>query len=241
MLSLVSWQKMSITRGRPPPAPCASAADLVGEADLERVPHVVGVLDHLGQLAIGAAISGRRGASQTARPACARLSRRRRRSPSWADRRSRATALPSRRNSGYTATGTGRPAARSSSGSSTWRVVPGRTVLRTTTTMGDRWRWIACPMSPATRRRYVRSRLPLPLLGVPTQTKARSVSLTAASQSVVARRRPARTPSSMSSPSPASITGGWPWFNRSVLTGFVSTPTTRWPSAARQAAETAPT
>jgi hypothetical protein len=57
-------------------------------------------------------------------------------------------AVPSRKNSGYTATGTGRPAVRSSSGKSNWRVVHGRTVLRITTTRGDRWRWIACPMSP---------------------------------------------------------------------------------------------
>ena len=120
-------------------------------------------------------------------------------------------------------------------------MVPGRIVLRTTTVMGEPQRRMACPMSPATRRRFVRSRLPLPLLGVPTHTRPMSVPATAASQSVVARKRPTRTPSSMSSPRPASTTGAWPWFSRSTLTGLVSTPTTVWPSAARQAAETAPT
>ena len=49
------------------------------------------------------------------------------------------------------------------------------------------------------------------------------------------------TPSSMSSPRPASTTGARAWFSRSTLTGLVSTPITVWPSAARQAAETAPT
>jgi hypothetical protein len=99
----------------------------------------------------------------------------------------------------------------------------------------------ALPTCSATRARWSVERLPLRADGVPTQTIARSVPAIASAGSVVARRRPSRTTSSISSPMRSSRTGVRPAATMATFSGFTSTPTTSWPRAAKQAAETAPT
>src|SRR6058998_3008209 len=96
-------------------------------------------------------------------------------------------------------------------------------------------------MSSHTRSRYVRSRAPFSLLGVPTHIREKAASPTAAAASVVARNRPAATTSRTSAASPGSTTGLQPRLIRSTFVSLTSTPMTPYPAFARQAAETQPT
>src|SRR5688572_7801854 len=96
------------------------------------------------------------------------------------------------------------------------------------------------PICSQTRVRYVRSRLPLRRLGVPTQTSDRSVALTASAVLVVARSRPLPTTSVSSSPRPGSTIGLRPSLMARTFSSLTSTPTTSWPSAANKAAATVP-
>ncbi len=124
------------------------------------------------------------------------------------------TLVPSRRNSGFTATPKSTPAvlpdAFSRIGTSSSRQVPGSIVLRKTTVC----RWLvsasAPPICSATRSRYVVDRLPLGADGVPTQTREISVAAIAAATSVVARSAPLPTTSAVSSPMRSSTTGACP-------------------------------
>ena len=77
--------------------------------------------------------------------------------------------------------------------------------------------------------------------GVPTQTSEMSVLNTAARASVVTVRSPAATTSAVRSPIFSSTTGDLPCRRDSTLSGLTSTPTTRRPRDARQAADTQPT
>ncbi len=77
--------------------------------------------------------------------------------------------------------------------------------------------------------------------GVPTQTSERSVAATASAADPVARRRPSRTAAANRSPIPSSMIGDSPRPTIATFNGFTSTPTTSWPSAARQAAVVVPT
>src|SRR5438093_1082488 len=81
---------------------------------------------------------------------------------------------------------------------------------------------------------YARLRLPLPLLGVPTQIKLTSLSCTADWPSRVARNLPDVTACSMSSSRPFSMTGDRPDPAAATLSRSTSTPTTVWPSRAEQ-------
>src|SRR6266446_9909377 len=74
------------------------------------------------------------------------------------------------------------------SGITTLPVVPGRTVLRTTTTNGFVCPARALPSERLTAWSAVTSREPLARPGVPTQTRATSESSTASFAEVVARR-----------------------------------------------------
>ena len=129
----------------------------------------------------------------------------------------------------------------SSVGITTSRMVPGSMVLRITITGAPGCVWMVLPICSQTRRTYFRSMPPLRMLGVPTQTSARSVWRTAVSRSVVAARRPAATCSAMICPMSFSMIGVLPELMRSTLTRSGSTPITSWPSFARHPADTAPT
>jgi hypothetical protein len=120
-------------------------------------------------------------------------------------------------------------------------VVPGSTVLRSTTVCRSAFSRSAAPISEHTRSTYVRSRLPLSRLGVPTQISEMVVSRTAAVTSVVARSRPAATTSATSSPMPCSTIVETPALIMPTLAVLTSTPITVCPSFAKQAAETQPT
>ena len=117
-------------------------------------------------------------------------------------------------NSGLTAIprgGKDAPAApRAMAGSSTFSVVPGTTVLRSTTVNGVRRARRARPICQPTRSTAVASGRPLTRLGVPTQISARSVAATASSTETVARSRFLETASASSSPNPSSTSGGAP-------------------------------
>lgn len=101
-----------------------------------------------------------------------------------------AIALPSRRNSGLKARSKSRPIllpeASSISGPTVPRVVPGSTVERIVTVCGAFLARSPRPISIATCRIAVRSRLPLPDEGVPTQTIDMSLLTIASVASVVA-------------------------------------------------------
>src|SRR5580692_10250747 len=88
---------------------------------------------------------------------------------------------------------------------------------------------------------WLRSSLPFFKLGVPTQTNDTSEFNTAAVESVVACRRPARCASATISLMRASIIGVRPEPIISTLAWLTSTPITLWPMDAKQAAETEPT
>ena len=83
--------------------------------------------------------------------------------------------------------------------------------------------------------------LPLAAEGVPTQTSEMSVASTASAASVVTRTWPLAATCCISSTMPSSTTGVLPAAMRSSLVRSMSTPTTSWPSRARQASDTAPT
>src|SRR6266545_4948434 len=152
---------------------------------------------------------------------------------------------PSRMNSGFTATRTqpaaSAPAALRSAGINRRSVVPGSTVLRSTTVYGLGPAPSARPISSPTRSMAAKSGCPLERDGVPTQIRARWLSATASAALVVARSRPFFTISAMSSPSPGSTSGDSPRPTAPTLSGFTSTPMTSWPARARQAAVTHPT
>src|SRR5713226_6945949 len=155
------------------------------------------------------------------------------------------SALPSRMNSGLTATRSAGPSRRrvaaSSGGSSTFSVVPGRTVLRSTTVKGRVRERSACPICSATRWTALTSSWPLMRAGVPTQMSASSVLEIASSLEVVARSLPSRTWAASSSSSPGSMTGEVPALTAATFSATESTPSTSWPALARQAALTEPT
>ena len=119
-----------------------------------------------------------------------------------------------------------RPEASSSSGIRRVSTVPGSTVLRMTTTWYASRPASARPISRQTFSTYVRLRLPLSLLGVPTQTRLMSLSRTAADASMLTRRRPAATVLWTSASSPGSTTGACPRLSNSTFCRFTSTPTT---------------
>ncbi len=140
------------------------------------------------------------------------------------------TLVPSRRNSGLTATPKSTPAVPpayfSRIGTSRSRQVPGSMVLRNTTVCRPPRSATAAPISSVTRSRYVVHRLPLGSDGVPTQTSDTSLPMIASRTSPVARNAPVRTTSAMSSPIRSSTTGALPSLTRSTFTWFTSTPMT---------------
>src|SRR5437773_953126 len=148
-------------------------------------------------------------------------------------------------NSGFTATRSGPlcpwSGPENSEGRRTRSVVPGRTVLRSTTVNGSSRPASARPSSRPTRSIASASSCPLARPGVPTQINATSERSTASLGSVVAHSRPSPTTSLSSSPRPGSTTGGEDSFSRGALSGFTSAPITSWPVFARQAAVTQPT
>ena len=73
------------------------------------------------------------------------------------------------------------------------RIVPGSMVLRNTITGAPGWLASVLPICSQTRFTYFRSMPPFGWLGVPTQTKLRSVWRTASSRLVAAFSRPAFT------------------------------------------------
>src|SRR5258708_29374436 len=160
-------------------------------------------------------------------------------------RRKSATALPSRVNSGFTQTAKSFPArlplAASSVGIASDSAVPGSTVLRSTIQWNPFFARRASPTSRQLRSTLLRSNLPLRKLGVPTQRKEISDWRTAALVSVLACSRQALWLCAISSANPGSSTGGRPDSNISTYAVFTSTPRTRYPLLARQAAVTAPT
>ncbi len=83
--------------------------------------------------------------------------------------------------------------------------------------------------------------LPLGAEGVPTQTSESSVFSTASRVSRVTSTRPLAATWAIRSIMPSSTTGVLPAAIRSSFAWSTSTPTTRWPSRARHARETAPT
>ena len=86
-------------------------------------------------------------------------------------------------------------------------VVPGRTVLRITTTWYAALVLQAAPTCSHTRVRCVRSRLPFRRLGVLTEMSDSSLASIASVALVVARRRPAATLAATSSGKPGSTIG----------------------------------
>ena len=154
------------------------------------------------------------------------------------------TEEPSRRNSGCTHTPKSTPATRpdaaSSRGTTTRSHVPGSIVERTAT-MYRRSVGSAAPISSATRSRKLVESDPFGADGVPTQMNATSLDRTDSATDVVARSRPAATPSATRSPMRSSRTGLCPRLTMSTLASFTSTPTTSWPISARHAADTMPT
>ncbi len=155
------------------------------------------------------------------------------------------TLVPSRRNSGLTATPMSTPASPptcfSRSGTSRFRQVPGSMVERKTTVCRPPRSASAAPISSVTRSKYVVHRLPLGSEGVPTQTSDTSLPAIASRTSPVARRAPEPTTSAISSPIRSSTTGARPPLTRSTLTWLTSTPMTSCPIPARHAADTQPT
>src|SRR4029077_2209011 len=83
-----------------------------------------------------------------------------------------------------------------------------------------------------------RPRLPLSLLGVPTQTREMSPSLCTRG---VACKRPASTPRRINCSKSGSIIGLFPELMRETLSSCKSTPVTEWPISAKHAAVTQPT
>ncbi len=143
------------------------------------------------------------------------------------------TLVPSRRNSGLTATPMSTPAVPptyfSRIGTSRFRQVPGSMVLRNTTVCRPPClapSASAAPISSVTRSKYAVHRLPLGSDGVPTQTSDTSLPMIASRTSPVARNAPVRTTSAMSSPIRSSTTGALPPLTRSTFTWFTSTPMT---------------
>ena len=99
----------------------------------------------------------------------------------------------------------------------------------------------AAPISWQTGPMWPRSSLPLRMLGVPTQRKEISVSRTAFSESEVACKRQAFWDSAIRSATAGSTIGLRPLPRASTLAALRSTPVTRFPRCARQAAVTVPT
>ena len=97
------------------------------------------------------------------------------------------------------------------------------------------------PICLQTASRYFALTPPEGVEGVPTQTSATSVSSTALAASVVAVIFPSACICVTISGRPSSMIGHSPRFSRSTLASATSTPTTVWPSFARQAQLTAPT
>ena len=126
-------------------------------------------------------------------------------------------------------------------GRSTSSTVPGTSVDRNTNTCVAVFSRIAAPRSWASRSIAVWSWLPFGADGVPTQISETSVASTACRVSRLTETRPLATVSAISCTIPSSTTGVRPAAIRSSFAWSTSTPTTRWPSRARQASETAPT
>ena len=120
-------------------------------------------------------------------------------------------------------------------------VVPGSTVDRRMTVKGVVLPLNARPISATTVRMWSSSMLPSARLGVPTQIKAASDCSTAATESSVASSLPEATPEAIRSSSPGSRIGARPELKISTFSRLESTPTTSWPSSARQADVTDPT
>ncbi len=129
---------------------------------------------------------------------------------------------------------------RSRAGCTCSSVVPGRTVLRTTTVRKRPSCGRAAPISSATRRTAVRSSAPDGADGVPTAIMITSAAATASPMGAT-RMRPAATPAASASSRPGSEIGDWPAAMASALTASWSTPMTDRPIWAMQAAVTAPT
>ena len=121
------------------------------------------------------------------------------------------------------------------------RVVPGITVERITTICPVFLVRIACPISDVTVSMASRAVAPLGLLGVPTHTIDRSVSVTACKELAVAVRRPPSTFRLTSSSISRSRIGECPDRIKSTFISDRSRPTTVWPRSARQAQQTVPT
>ena len=153
------------------------------------------------------------------------------------------SATPSERNSGFIPTPKCSPAclpdARSRIGVTVPSVVPGTTVLLTTTTWYDVFFASDSPMPCAIVRIALRS-IASPSNGVGAAIIVRSVACTAASRSRVARTdRPACFSSSGASPS--SWIGERPALIASTLVESISTRVTSWPRSARHTPVMRPT
>ena len=114
-------------------------------------------------------------------------------------------------------------------------------VLRYTTTCQPSLSRSAAPISAVTSSRYRVNSAPPAADGVPTQISETSVARTASCASEVTTRLPAATTAAVRSPISASTIGDVPCRRADILSGFTSTPTTRWPREARHAALTQPT
>src|SRR5579884_92129 len=130
------------------------------------------------------------------------------------------------------------PDVRSSNGRITVSTVPGNMVLRITITWKLELARSNCPISVMTRSIWPRPRLPLSLLGVPTQTRAISPSCSALTRVC---NLPAPTTRPINASKPGSIIGLFPELMRETLTSCGSIPVTEWPISARHAAVTQPT
>ena len=152
------------------------------------------------------------------------------------------TAVVSRMNSGFMQTPKSGPQDfpdfSSRAGMMMPSTVPGSTVLRMLTTTYRRKLLSSPPISAITLSICARPRLPLSLLGVPTQTKANSPNAPAV-QSACSLR--ACTPRWTSFSRSGSMIGLRPALTIETFVSSTSTPVTSWPSSARQEAVTQPT
>src|SRR6266487_1783212 len=160
----------------------------------------------------------------------------------WVGRTLSRSALPSRRNSGLTQTPNcpkERPDSRSRIGTTTDSVVPGTTVLLTTTVFRRPFRR-AAPTPLAADSSWDVSMLPSSRHGVPTQRNAKSDPRTDSVTSVEAEINPRATSRRSSASSPASKNGALPRAIRRTRSESLSTHATRCPDFASAAAMPTP-
>jgi len=155
-----------------------------------------------------------------------------------------ATALPSRRNSGFIAKPTlarSRPLRSSTRGSTSSSVVRGRTVDFTMTTCSRSPPASASPMAAAADSTCAISIEPSSRDGVPTQMNVKSAALILSAISPEPRSFPDASPAARSSGSPGSKIGHSPALSAATRSGRISRHATSWPEAASVAPVTSPT